>query len=158
MTANLIGLVLSLAAAAAAVGACFIRSRVKAAALFAAALAATSIHYFMQDAYFHALAHVLLFGGAGFLFMVPEPGRLRPAMRRLLVSAAASAALFIGLLLAALAWRPEANPGWDRDGFGAVPVVGDSMAVSWIVPLILAALIVVTLLAGTSLLLKERGK
>lgn len=158
MTASLIGLVLSLTAAAAAVGACFMRSRVRAAALFAAALTATSIHYFMQDAYFPALAHMVLFGGAGLLFLVPEPGRPRPAVRSLMISAAASVALFFGLVLATLAWRPEVNLAWDRDGFGAIPVLGDSMAVSWIVPLVLAALLFATLLAGTSLLLKKRGK
>jgi len=158
MTSNLICLALSLAAAAAALGACFVRSRALAAALFAIALAASSIHYFVQDAFFPALAHVVLFGGAGMIFLMPAPARVRPAPRSMMVSAAASVALFCGLLLVALAWRPEASLGWDRDGFASIPVLGDSMAVSWIVPLILAALLVASLLAGASLLVKKRGE
>jgi NADH:ubiquinone oxidoreductase subunit 6 (subunit J) len=156
VTSSLLCLVLSLAAAAAGLWACFARSRVLAAVLFAAALAATSILYFAEDAFLPALASIVLFGGAGLLFLVPGSGRVRPAPRSAAISAAASIALLALLLAAVFAWRPEPGFGWDRDAFGSIPVLGDSMAVSWIVPLILAALMVVCVLAGASLLVKKR--
>lgn len=156
MTSNLIFLVLCLGAAASALWACLAKSRALASALFFLALACTAALYFIQDAFFPALAHIVLFGGVGLLFLMPAAGPVRPTRRALVISAVASALLLTLLLAALFAGRPEAGFGWDRDGFASIPVLGDSMAVSWIVPLVLASLMVVSILAGASMLAKRR--
>ena len=156
MTSTMICLVLCLAAAASALWACLAKSRALSTALFSLALACTAILYIIQDAFFPALAHILLFGGMGLLFLMPPGKPARPARRSVVISVAASAVLFIVLLVAVFFWRPEAGFGWDRDGFASIPVLGDGMAVSWIVPLVLAAVLVASLLAGASMMVKRR--
>jgi NADH:ubiquinone oxidoreductase subunit 6 (subunit J) len=147
-------LVLSVAAVGAAAAASFLKRGAAATAAFAGAVLVIAAQYVLLDAAFPAIAHLVVFGAAAGVLSLLDGGTVRPRV-------AAPLAVCIVLLLAG-GWAALSFP-WDivafegRDGLASIPVIGDTLAVSWQLPLVVGAVAVLAAIAVSFSIVRRRS-
>jgi NADH:ubiquinone oxidoreductase subunit 6 (subunit J) len=119
--------------------------------------------YVMLDAYFAAMAHTALLGSCVFKLVLSGEGDAGGGFRRggrrgLLVPLAVSAAVFLVLLYLSLAFPWDIVYESSENRFASIPVIGDGLATTWILPVEMAPLLLVAALAGSMMILGERKR
>ena len=154
-------IVLALAAVSAAciLASCFVKRARWPVPAFLAGTAACGAAYFMLDAFFCGLAHLVLFGGGGLVYsLLKQDERAHEAegggKPKLAGPLLASAAVFGLLLLVSFSLNWDAVAGGWGDGFSAAAIIGDSLASRWALPFLAAAVLLGGSLAGSFLILK----
>jgi hypothetical protein len=147
-------LVLSVAAVGSAAAASFLKRGAAATAAFGGAVLVITAQYVLLDAVFPAIAHLVVFGAAAGVLALLRGGTARSRVAAPLIVAVA---LLLAGGVAALCFPWDIVAFESRDWLASVPVIGDTLAVSWQLPLVAGAVAVLAAIAVSFSIVRRRS-